>query len=388
MPLFKKLQEAKLSEAIVKPIVQYETTDVSPVSLSRAKEVLRDMYISNPIAHRVVEIMADYTVGGGVRVYADTDKATRVVEEFWRDNNWNNRIRETALMLSLYGECAYSFYVWKGNTLRIQPISPELISAIFLLPEDLSVAYKVQVSTAEGLEELEVLRETESGWVGRVALARVNCLPNMARGVSDLYPVIDLLRMSYAFIQRESRRMEEMSRWFWDIEIKGATQSVIDRYAEALKANPIPTGAYRIHSDAVTWRMQKPEIPPAVYDFANLLTQLVLTGTGMPRHWTAFVEDAAPGTENLSEPSIKMLQSRQMEIASYLTTIFRYVLWYNGIEANVSVEMPKIGIRSLQRTSSSLERLASALKTLVESQILTVEQAKELLDSMIGRSDD
>src|SRR3990172_1463021 len=59
--------------------------DLSPTMHARMQQVAYYLYLTNPLAHRIVEYLKNYVVGDGVTVKADDPAAAQVIERFWQD---------------------------------------------------------------------------------------------------------------------------------------------------------------------------------------------------------------------------------------------------------------------------------------------------------------
>ena len=366
------LQEVVIRESSrpTQPVAVYSSFAVDFDNLRREAALL---YLSNPIAHRLNELMRDYTVGPGVSFSSEDKEVDSLLKSFWSQQ----RIREIALNLSVYGESVYIASSSDNFPLILQYVSPLEISQVVYDKYDISTPSKVILSFSWDVRELDVIRP---GKQGRIFYTNTNTLPGVSlRGTPDILPVIQVVKMFNDFLARESRRIEEMSRWFWDITIKQATQATIDQYAQSLLKNPIPSGAYRVHSDAVEWKVLSPQIPPAVSDYADLLLGYIASGLGIPPHWTGLRSASGTGLESSHEPAYRMLEERQQIIKAFLETISRFYLSLLGHEdAEFTITMPRISMRDFQRSSGALARLAQALDSVVKSGILTREEARSI----------
>ena len=80
--------------------------DLNPIEQRRARRISLYLWRRNPVAHRLIEQMADFVVGHGFTISADSDQAQRIVDEIWNDPVMAlaHRHRDIVRDLSLFGE--------------------------------------------------------------------------------------------------------------------------------------------------------------------------------------------------------------------------------------------------------------------------------------------
>ena len=371
------------------------------------------LFNSNPMAHRIIEVMRDYVVGDGVSIVSDNTKVQSVIDRFWLNpaNNLKSRIKSIAQDVALFGESAIVLTAKKDDPiLRAQYISPRMISNVLRWEYDLTQADKVgfdksvfkniAATTADetGLVYLPVLRYNPDKlkWEGMVAFLAVNRIGEMIRGISDLMSIADKMDVVESYLHNEATRREHMGRWFWDVTIKNATKQQLAQYAELIKKQPAP-GSTRVHSDTTTWNAVNPQLGSDSPDFAKFLISYILTGAGIPSHWTS--QGETPGSsavEAIQDPVYKTLKSRQEEVKYFIESIVHYQIQYaiesrelpkKALDEKFKVIMPKIGFRDLQRSAGAFGRIASSLSDLVEKGVLDLGIANKVITDLLVELD-
>ena len=367
------------------------------------------LFNTNPMAHRIIEVMRDYTIGDGVTVVSDNPKVQAVIDSFWDSpsNNFKARVRSIAQDVALFGEAAIVLTSNKNDPiLRAQYVSPRMITNVQRWEYDLTQAEKVgfdksvfknalNLAVSEtGIVYLPVLRYNPDNlkWEGKVAFLAVNRVGEMIRGISDIMSIADKMDVVESYLHNESTRREHMGRWFWDVTIKNATKQQLAQYAELIKKQPAP-GSTRVHSDSTSWNAVNPQLGSDNPDFAKFLISYILTGAGIPSHWTSQGEPPGSGAvESVHDPVYKMLKSRQEEIKQFIESLISYQIQYaiemrelpkNTINNKFRVVMPKIGFRDLQRSAGAFSRIASSLGDLVEKGIVSPDIANMVVTNLM-----
>ena len=98
-----------------------------------------EAYLTNPLAHAVIEVGTNFVLGGGVRVVAEDHRVQRIIDDFWQDadNRMDERIYALLTELALFGEQFVRFFVdpLTGRTV-VRQLDPLYVTEIETDPED------------------------------------------------------------------------------------------------------------------------------------------------------------------------------------------------------------------------------------------------------------
>ncbi len=95
-------------EDLWSPIKGGRRRDLNPIDQRRARRISLYLWRRNPVAHRLIEQMADFVVGDGFTISADSDQAERIAKEIWNDPVMALAMRHRDIVrdLGLFGELA------------------------------------------------------------------------------------------------------------------------------------------------------------------------------------------------------------------------------------------------------------------------------------------
>ena len=98
-----------------------------------------EAYLTNPLAHAVIELGTNFVLGGGVRVIAEDQRVQRIIDDFWQDadNRMDERIYGLLTELALFGEQFVRFFIdpLTGRTV-VRQLDPLYVTEIETDPED------------------------------------------------------------------------------------------------------------------------------------------------------------------------------------------------------------------------------------------------------------
>ena len=99
--LFGDLIQTRVQEAVAAEDIGYrqvtgasETRDDPLWDHQRLLREVYEAYVTNPLAYAVIDIQANFVLGGGVRIACASAAVQKVVDAFWRhpDNTMDTRI--------------------------------------------------------------------------------------------------------------------------------------------------------------------------------------------------------------------------------------------------------------------------------------------------------
>jgi len=373
------------------------------------------LYRFNPLAHRGVEIMRDYVVGGGVRVEARSSKIQSIINKFWHNpvHNLDRFLRQMAFELSLYGEVIVPVTVNEHNgDVSLAYISPFQVQDVHLNPKNLLQFDKVVLLgglPGEG-QTLKVIRveqdvkakaksedlsspSTYNRRVGDCFYFAVNRVGDASRGLSDLLAVADFIDCPDQLVFNSLERMTHEAGWMWDVEMTGATDAQIKEQTSDLERSPPRPGAFLVHNEWVKWKPMEIGLKAEnITDEAMLIRNYVLGGMGIPVHF--FSEPSSAGraiAEAMAAPTYQSLSVRQTEVEGFLRGILDFVIDQKIIHGMIKesgdfsydIIMPKISLRDLQRTGGAMFRITQSLATAQERGWIDTALGERLFKALV-----
>ena len=390
-------------------LTQKNTLAVPPQLHMKAQQLSYHLFVSNPLAKRIIDLRRDYVVGDGIEFRAESPEVQDILDSFWYEdeNNWESRILMFAQDLSVFGEQLYTFGMDPiTGFLSVQDINPLNIKAVVTSPLDRSrvetVFLKEDVIDAESssvkekLATLKIIRKAlgEPIRTGDALFFRVNDVSYSGRGLPDLFSIVDWLYVLDSFVYNVSEKMEYLNRWFWDVTLEGATEPDIKKFKETISANPPKPGSYNIHNEFVKWAPVSPN--QGMDDVSGLIKELrnvILTGAGLN---SILVGDPSTtlgrqATPELLDSAFRSLKVRQRVIKSAVMQFFNYQLDSKlavgaldpKVDRRISIFMPRIAVRDLQRLGGVVQRIASAVGEAVEQGLISDEEGSLVLRAIL-----
>lgn len=319
--------------------------DFTAVDYASALDVVWNVYQSNPIARRLLQIRRDYILGRGVQPRADDEDLQEIIDAFWVGNKLDRRSKEFTFQLFLFGVQCFPVFVRESDgRVKLGYIDPSEIEDVVSDPENSMEMQAVVVQAQETLGERPWLEtqskrvyriiqqgadsshavsidegghlETEdrSQYMGKWLMAsqailedwevhmlktfglkeysgscfyeKVNAVSNQPRGYSDLLSLTDWLDQHDTTLFDLADR-EGMAGYFsWDVKMDGADKTAIDARVAEIIRRPPKKGSVNVHNEKETWMFNYPDLKSAgSIETASALLNMILGGGGVPRHW-------------------------------------------------------------------------------------------------------
>ena len=371
------------------------------------------LYQANPVAHRLIDLIVDYTVGEEITIRGRDAETQEVLERFWFDwhNDWPNRLHDLARDTAINGESLYVLDDVQPTTglIRVRHFDPSFISAV--KPDESDLSRPAYVHLKQGLfirppemsdaeynakHVLSLIRDTGDGkhreLQGQALLLQINKVASATRGLSDLLSLLNWLDVLERFLGNVADRLAHLGMWFYDITLEGASDREIRNYREKLLREPPRPGALRVHSDRVTWKPTAVNLPGEDIASPSLLFMShILTGAGIPVHWAS--QSGAAGrtvAADAQDPIFKHLSTRQGVLRRFVRRILEYQIYVAQSTGKLAKKrgefglfFPRIGLRDLQRAGGAAARFLEVLSHLVDSGILDVKDVQLVYEDLI-----
>jgi len=388
--------------------------DINPVVHRRAQEISLYLWQRNPMAKRVIEMMADFTVGAdGLKIEAEDDKTQTLIDEFWRDpgSRLDQRFRDLIRDESIYGELALRRTVneTSGRTrlglidsfrikdVRLDKGNALIDEAIVLTPDDRNpdrsaeeVVKVVNWEDAEG----------DGKWVGDCHFFTVNRIGGQKRGLPDLFAIADYVDGYDQLLFNALERSGLINAFIFDVTLNGADETAVDDWLKAHGDAPKP-GSLRVHNEKEVWASVTPDLGTQdAIAIGRAVKNMGLGGAGLPEAWFAEGDSANRATLSAQgDPTYRMLQSRQNHIRQIVEAIVQTMLQEqvgkrlrearsaSGVAMlpEFRVSMPDISDKATSTLSAALPQIASAMSTALQEKWLDRESSREVFISMISQ---
>lgn len=309
-----------------------EGRDLDPIMQDRMQDIAFYLYDANPLAHRIIEMTKDFIVGEGFTFKAEDPEVQKLLEAHWEDpvNNWDIKQDKKAKELGLYGEQFYPVFVNKHNGhVRLGYLDPTKVKKIIQSKKNPEIYTSVVLKQNRKGEEkkYKVINPNAQGRLeGDIFIFSINNVSNATRGRSDLLCLADWIDGYDQFLFARLERANILNNYVWDVCLEGANEEFI---REWLKGQAIPKpGSIRAHNEKVKWQAASPELESNdASKEANLFKMQILGGAGFPNLWFGEGgETIRAGATEMSLPTLKHLQKRQMYFKYIIKFILQFVI--------------------------------------------------------------
>lgn len=314
------------------------TRDLNQLTQKRMQEIAFYLFDTNPMAHRLVEIMRDFVVGDGWSVVAKDKSVQEVIDKFLSDpdNDFDCTLDENVQELCLFGENCFPVWVNSADgSVKLGYIDPAWIIKVKKDPRNprwnKSIIY--QRPNAREPQELSLIRsdkainsETNGYLVGQAFYFAINKPINATRGRSDLLSLADWLDGHDQFLFARLERAFLTNTFIWDIEAQGMNASELEEFVKGI-ASPKP-GSIRAHNEKVKWNAVSPKLEAEdASNESRLFKNQILGGAGYPEHWFGEGSTTTRATAlEMGLPTLKKLKSRQKKIKYFYCNIIQFVI--------------------------------------------------------------
>jgi len=380
--------------------------EIAPAKWQKQMSVAHFLWQQNPMAFRILELMADFVVGDGFTWKAEDEELSKIIKRHWDDpdNAWEISQFDRYLELILFGTFLLRPFVNPHNGhVKVSPVDPAWIEDIIPHPNIAGRASALKIKrrseSVEGKTETWKVVETANtdpknpdaqGLLkGDVFYFTVNKLTFLNFGMSDLYRLADWLDAFDQFVFSLMERINFLNAHLYDITIEGAEQPEIDERATALEMKPPRPGSFRIHNEKEKWEALAPKINAAeVEAVAKIIKMLILGSMGIPEAWYSDGGDTNRSTiEGQAPPILRKMKRKQAQWVQVLTTVIQFQidqavlakrLTPTQAAAGFQIIPPDLSSKDVLQFVDALEKLTSTLASAITEGFIKREQAAEV----------
>ena len=259
--------------------------DLSPPAYDKVLRIAYKLYVMNPMAHRIIEVVKDFVIGDGAGYHAKDERVQTVLDKFWNDpvNHLDikqfNKVKE----LGLYGEQIYPVFVneftghvrlgyidpFNVDQVIPDPGNPEVIRSVvlktgkeILVKERNPVTHRLATVPKQELKVIQVDSNPRSPSYGKLVgdcfYFAVNRVSNATRGFSDLTHLMEWIDIYDQVLFAHMERLNFLRTFVWDIEMTGAGAEELKLKKRDLQMNPPRAGSWRVHNEKEKWSAVTP----------------------------------------------------------------------------------------------------------------------------------
>ncbi len=379
--------------------------DLPPLDQSLQARIGRFNYTRNLIGHRLLELMRDYVIGGdvGFRIMAKEAAVQEVIDAHWEDpaNDWIRRLPQDVLDISQDGELVVPVEVSEGrvfcgkvdplviNKVERDPFFMTKAKVLFLKAGDIGDDIPKTVIALDRDPSSKTFRKR----VGDIFFWAINRPSGGTRGVSDLFPLADVIDQVDRFMFARARNAELRNYHMWDVTLTGASENDITKFLDAQRQDPPKAGSIRAHNELVKWTSVRPDTQAEdAAREAELLLSYVLFGFGIPPTVSGIISTGRTALSEQIDVLYKTFSSRAREIRNIVTDIINFVidqavigdLLSDDVNKDFKVVLPRIALRDIQRTGGALSRVGEFFSNMKRLGIYDETEIRGMLDIFLA----
>ncbi|MGW8226670.1 MAG: hypothetical protein ACWGOY_13100, partial [Anaerolineales bacterium] len=341
----------------------------------------------NPLARRIIGMMTQYVVGGGIGVESNHERTNKFIQDWWnhRLNRMAIRVYEWCDELSRSGDLfvvvstdqsgmSYMRAIPSADIMDIETAENDLDQETIII-EKPSPDYTSQTRNDQGLMEgrrwavydQENDHPNEDGKFNPVMVHYAINRPVGAKfGESDLSPILRWLTRYASWLEDRARLNRYRNTFLFWVKARFSSQAEkLERQAE-LNRNPPNPGSILVSDESEEWKAISPNL--SSFEAAEdglALKKMIAVGAGYPMHFLAEPESATRTTaESAGGPTFRHLQQRQEFFLWLLEDLTRIVLkrrkYYDRL-LHVDDEIKLSGTDISARDNAALAAAASTI---------------------------
>ncbi len=389
--------------------------ELSPAKWQKQMAVAHFLWLQNPMAFRLLELLADFIIGSGFGWEAKDEEVSKIIDRHWTDpdNAWDLLQFDRYIEFSLFGVFSPRVFVNPHNGhVKLCPVDPALIKDIVPDKDIAGKADRIQLLrplTGGDPNDLKVIREdrdpkseTTGLLVGDIFYFAKNKLTFLLQGTSDIFRVADWIDAFDQFIFSLLERIQFLNAHLYDVELEGAEQDEVDQRVDQLNANPPKPGSFRVHNEKEKWTALAPKINAAeVEAVAKIIKNLILGSMGIPEAW--FGEGGETNRATLGEQAGPLHRKAQRMQAQWVE-VLRSILQFQVDQAIIAKRLTRIKPDGTKRDLSfkilpsdisakdmlqfieGLDKLTTTLGNAVAETFISREKAAELWSAHASES--
>lgn len=380
--------------------------DLNQMTQKRMQDIAFFLFDSNPMAHRVIEIVPDFCVGDGFTYTAEEQEVYEVIDKFWNDpdNNLDSSMYENVMELALYGENC--FPVWVNpidGAVKLGYIDPSTIIKVKKRKGNprIQEALIWKPPRAKKERDLQIVQtdrnprsKTFGKLIGDCFFFTVNKPIGATRGRSDLLSLADWLDGYDQFLFARLERAFLLNTFVWDVECEGMNKEELTEFVKSIPNDPKP-GSIRAHNEKVKFNAISPKLEGQdASNEARLFKNQILGGAGYPEHWFAEGSKTTRATaQEMGLPTLKKLRRRQKEIKFQYMNMINFVIdqaiiagtLKKDVNRKFSLVPSPIVSKDNKGLTESIAGFVAGLVAAVEQRWLTNSEAKSILKVLLSQ---
>ena len=346
--------------------------------------------LKDPLAHRAIELMTDYSFGSGISWNIKEEGPKDLLSVFWSSPANRSLFsargqRKSSNKLLIDGELFLAVFLGSKGEATIRRIDPLEITEFITDPDDIENVryYKrewVDVQSSPHTDYYcsfsnikdEACNDSAGVSHQKTQDALIYHLPINdigQRGNSYLLPVLEWVKLYRKFLASRVAVMLALARFAWKIKVQGG-QTAVDTTKSTYHEEEIKAGSTSIENMGADLQPIKTDSGAGqAYQDGRQLKLQISAGTGWPEQYFGDISIGNLATAKTVElPVQKMCESYQSIWQGVYEDIFNLILTHNGInDTYVDIDFPKISEEAAASIAQSLLQISQVFPEFTSS---------------------
>jgi len=393
------------------------TRDLPSIKQDKMIKVVDWLKQRNPIAKKMITLTTDFVMGDGIKFVAENKEVQKVLDDFWKNNQWPLKQFQRVEELGQYGEQIYNTSVHKETgAVTIASFDPAGVKSISVVKKNREQLDEIKPKTTKDDVKFKIIRiadglgtiddkdkdrtkkdQTESGMmIGDTFFFAVNKSTFATRGTSDILSVADWLDKYDKTLYTMTERIAFLLSFIWHITIEGADINQLKKKLNDIKSSPPKAGGYRITNEKEKWEAIAPDLSGRDFtDFIKNIQAVLAGGSGFPIHWLFGVGESVnkASATDMGVPTYRQLKRRQTFVKQMISFMFEYVIQMAishgtlkvGLEETTfNIIMPDPSKKEAKDIAANLKNIVDPLVLAKTNQLLSEETVQQVLTMLVG----
>lgn len=398
------------------PASQYSVEALSGTSREGILKAVTRLYRENGLARAIINLHVGFILGGPVKFHAKDGRVQEVLDDFWYSdwNAWDLKLFRRVREWRIYGEQIWPVFVNPyDGFVEVSYISPTTVKGVQVDPYDIERQIELVLYSEDGVsdgkrytiinppvEEVAANVVELSGGRGMPIdgwcfFIRANALSDDPRGYSDLLPLADLFEALDDLLFTSVERATQQLSWQKHVKVRGDISDKEFLREIQRQFGQAKPGALAITNEAVDVEAVVPQLASAeTAQEVATLAKVVSGSAGFPAAWLGFGDVQGRATlDNISGPTMKMLDSSRRELYHHLRLMFQFVIACAkrtgrlpiDVDDSFELEMPSIAEEDTREWARAIAQITTAAMIAHRSQFITLKTASEMVRRAVER---
>lgn len=382
--------------------------DIRPYDHQRMLEIAVYLYQNNPLAKRIIERRTNFILGEGISIVADDKDVQEVITKFWKDsyNRLDRRLHAYVNAWRAYGELILHTTVNPTDgSVRLGFISPDRVTAVIPNEMNVQVIEQVQLKPhSPGAKDVvynainldgDPKSNTYNMHTGECFFFTANTLPDMVRGLSDLWAIADYCDGYETTIWDLVERAGIVNAFVIHVTKDGASQEDLEQWWMKHGSEVPRAGEIVATNEKEKWEFLTPDFTGQnVSEWSDLILSMIATSADMPKFWlNAQLDPNRAAAEQMAGPVVKGLTELQREFTGIMEDIIEFVIdqailartLNRDVNREFRVEVPEISGKDLAGAGQTFLQSTQGLAAARAEGLIDEKTARRVLVQLVSR---